>query len=106
MLCGKGRDRTQNLGIPSAALCQLRYEPGDAWEKVVMLGKKLSYVLGKKWSCLEISGHAWKKVVVCGGIEIGGIESMERKDPDLAYSVSLRVNVISAKKSNHYWSRS
>ncbi len=28
MRCGKGRDRTQNLGIPSPALCQLRYEPG------------------------------------------------------------------------------
>jgi hypothetical protein len=30
MLCGKGRNRTQNLGIPSPALCQLRYEPGAA----------------------------------------------------------------------------
>ncbi len=28
MLCGKGRDRTQNLGLPSPALCQLRYETG------------------------------------------------------------------------------
>ena len=27
MLCGKGRDRTQNLGIPSPALCQLHYKP-------------------------------------------------------------------------------
>ena len=27
MHCGKGRDRTQNLRIPSPALCQLRYEP-------------------------------------------------------------------------------
>ena len=27
MLEGKGRDRTQNLGIASPALCHLRYEP-------------------------------------------------------------------------------
>ncbi len=26
MLCGKGLDRTHNLGIPRPALCQLRYE--------------------------------------------------------------------------------
>ncbi len=29
MLCGKDRDRTQNLGIPSPALCQLCYKPGS-----------------------------------------------------------------------------
>ncbi len=38
MLCGKGRDRTQtrNLGIPSPALCQLRYEPGGALDHGLM----------------------------------------------------------------------
>ncbi len=48
-----------------------------------MLGKKWSCVLGKKWSC--VLGNKWS----CGGIESGGIESLERKDQDLAYSVSL-----------------
>ncbi len=27
ILCGKGRDRTHNLGIPSPVLCELHYEP-------------------------------------------------------------------------------
>ena len=47
---------------------------------------------------------------------IGGIASMERKDQDLAYSVShilptfdsamARENVFSAKGRNNFWSRS
>jgi hypothetical protein len=43
MLYGKGWDRTQNLGIPSPALCQLRYEPGCGSNAEI--GKKMRQAL-------------------------------------------------------------